>query len=265
MIKIYQNGPEFYQENKDFLLTNIYTEVFFRLNSETMYEMNKEEYCLKIEVDNKRLLALRKKPWSTLLYGDASIVAHLADFIIENDYTISNFLTPIETGNPFVDELNKRGRKINLKIAMDFMECKEKKFPTSDLVTVATEEDTDELYELHLAFVKECGLQDEIIYDHIKKTIKKFRVIRLDNKIVAMAKVVDGSEIDKKITNVYTRPAYRGRGYAKMLTATLVNDIIDQGFIATLNVDQANPISYHVYESIGFKKVFTQGIYYEVE
>ena len=38
-------------------------------------------------------------------------------------------------------------------------------------------------------------------------------------------------------------------------------EIIEKGFIATLNVDKNNPISYHIYESIGFKKVFTQGIY----
>jgi len=38
-------------------------------------------------------------------------------------------------------------------------------------------------------------------------------------------------------------------------------DFIDMGFIATLNVDINNPISYHLYSSIGFKKLFTQGIY----
>ena len=33
MIKIYDNGTDFYNENKEFLLTNVYSEVFFRLDS----------------------------------------------------------------------------------------------------------------------------------------------------------------------------------------------------------------------------------------
>ena len=50
-------------------------------------------------------------------------------------------------------------------------------------------------------------------------------------------------------------------GYARKLVNYAKNEIIAQGKIATLNVDKKNPISNHLYSSLGFKKVFSQGIY----
>ena len=58
-----------------------------------------------------------------------------------------------------------------------------------------------------------------------------------------------------------TKPEYRGMGYARKLVNYAKNEIIAQGKIATLNVDKKNPISNHLYSSLGFKKVFSQGIY----
>ena len=70
-----------------------------------------------------------------------------------------------------------------------------------------------------------------------------------------------GTDNSYRITHVYTRVEYRGMGYAKKVVNTIKNEILDMGYIATLNVDMSNPISNHIYKKIGFKKVFSQGIY----
>ena len=41
----------------------------------------------------------------------------------------------------------------------------------------------------------------------------------------------------------------------------MLNEIIDSGRIAVLNVDQKNPVSYHLYTSMGFRKIFSQGVF----
>ena len=35
--------------------------------------------------------------------------------------------------------------------------------------------------------------------------------------------------------------------------------------VATLNVDKKNPISNHLYASLGFKKLFSQGVYHIIK
>ena len=62
-----------------------------------------------------------------------------------------------------------------------------------------------------------------------------------------------------RITNVYTRGIYRGKGYARKVVNTIKNEILAAGKTATLNVDRRNPVTNHLYRALGFKPVFAQG------
>ena len=141
------------------------------------------------------------------------------------------------------------------------MESKEIIYPKSDIVLNANINDVEQIYELSFDFFKECWLPDIPNKDKLKDNIDKFKVIKEDNIIVSMAAYNIDTNKSYRITHVYTKPDKRGKGYAKKIVNTIKNEIIEKGFIATLNVDKNNPISYHIYKSIGFKKVFTQGIY----
>lgn len=44
--------------------------------------------------------------------------------------------------------------------------------------------------------------------------------------------------------------------------ATLTQDILDDGDVATLYTDQANPVSNRVYERIGYQSVGDEGEFY---
>ena len=58
MVKEYANGNEFYEENKEILLSNKYTEPFFRFDSPLLVKAGKEEYALKITEGKSCLLVL---------------------------------------------------------------------------------------------------------------------------------------------------------------------------------------------------------------
>ena len=60
---------------------------------------------------------------------------------------------------------------------------------------------------------------------------------------------------------LFRSPAYRGKGLARLVVNTAKNEILAQGKLATLNVDKKNPISNHLYRSLGFEPVFSQGEY----
>lgn len=66
----------------------------------------------------------------------------------------------------------------------------------------------------------------------------------------------------KRIGPVFTPAAERGHGYAAWVVATLTQDILDDGDVATLFTDQANPVSNHVYERIGYQSVGDEGELY---
>ena len=261
MIKIYNNGKDFYNDNKNFLLASPYTEVFFRLDSIYLLETNKKEYAIKAYSNNKALVCLKKEPYSTLFFGDIELVEEMLTFMINNGYEIYNYLCPTLLGDELMNGFNNKEYCFDKGLSMDFMEAKNKYIGKTESVEKAREEDVDEIYSLTLSFIKDCNLDDVVIKDNIRKSIDNYRIIRIDNKIVSMAKMVNNTEKDMKLTYVYTKDEYRGYGYAKNICGSIVNEIIDMGKIATLNVDQNNPISNHVYSKIGFKKVFSQAVY----
>ena len=261
MIKVYARGNDFYDDNRDFLLTNPYTEFFFRLDAPLLTETNKEEYAIKVFNDEKTLLVLEKEPYDVLFFGDKELIGELIDYLITNSYKLNSFLCPLELGEEISSYLKDKGINFKLDLGMDFMVCREKSLPSSALVEHASSDDLDAIYENVLAFIKDCGLKDKVTKEKVAKNLQYYRIIRVGNEIAAMASFYVATKDDMKITNVYTKNKYRGKGFAKLICTSILNEIIDSGKYATLNVDIKNPVSYHIYSSIGFKRVFSQGIF----
>ncbi len=57
------------------------------------------------------------------------------------------------------------------------------------------------------------------------------------------------------VGNVFTHPAYRGRGYATACTSAVVHELVQRGCRdVVLNVNIHNDIAGHVYERLGFQR-----------
>ena len=128
-----------------------------------------------------------------------------------------------------------------------------------------TEDDLDEIFDCAQRFVADCGLLDKPEKESFRKVLDSIRVIRADGKIVSMARIAPATGDDLRLVLVYTRDEYRGRGYARKVVNSAKNEILASGKRATLNVDRKNPVSYHLYLSLGFERVFSQGEFRRVE
>ncbi len=265
MITVYEKGEHFYLENKDFLLTNMYTAVFFRIDCELLKETNKEEYAIMAEANNKKLVALRKLPYSTLFYGDEQLVSEMVDFLLQQQYVIKDILCILPLGDVIINQLNSKGNNYYKHLAMDYMLCKQSVYPSSACVNKPSIEDVDELVELCRTFAIEVQLTPTENKEKIIKQLDEFRIIKEDGKIVAMATVSESTGEDKRIAYVYTRPEYRGKKLAKKVVANIVNETLEKGIYLSLNVDQENPISNQLYKSLGFTKIFSQALFKEKE
>ncbi|MCR5422833.1 MAG: hypothetical protein K6E74_04270, partial [Bacilli bacterium] len=63
MIKRYDDGKAFIKDNSFFLDENKYLSVFFYLGAELLIKPDKNNYAIKLEEDNKKLLALKVEPY----------------------------------------------------------------------------------------------------------------------------------------------------------------------------------------------------------
>lgn len=261
MIKIYSDGEAFINDNKAYLNENKYLSSFFYIDAPLLKASNQNNYALKVYENNKELLALKVEPYYLMLYGEASLLKELLICIKNNDLDVNGVYASSDIGQSFLSLCNEHlNKEFFIQLAMDFMEAKEITEPSSNEVEKASLDDVDELFICLNNFVIDCGLNDKIKKETIVKNLDSFRIIKKDNVIASLAAYSLESDSSIRITDVYTRPMYRQLGLARKIVNTIKNEIIGTGKIATLNVDQANPISNHLYTSLGFKKVFSRVI-----
>ena len=264
MIKEYSNGLKLIEENKELLDQNKYLSSFFYLDASLLTFTDKYNYGIKVSDKDRYILALKVIPYSLLLYGDSGLTSVLFKYLKEKEYEFNQILCSTIIGDEVI-KISKDvlGRSYYQSIGMDFMESNVFTSFLSDDVKKAKIEDVDEIYENTVKFHKDCHLNDKVNKDSIIKNINNFRIIKIDGKVASMASFSKYTEDSYKIGHVYTKDEYRNRGYARKVVNVIKNEIINMGKVATLNVDQKNPVSNHLYESLGFKKVFSQGIYEE--
>lgn len=74
-----------------------------------------------------------------------------------------------------------------------------------------------------------------------------------EGKTVGMASIAHRSPRHARVNNVYTAPAERGKGYASALVAAVSLVVLGEGRVPMLYADMENPVSNHVYRSIGYR------------
>ena len=104
MIKDYLNGKSFIEDNSAFLDLNKYMSSFFYIDSKLLNETNKTNYAIKVNIDDKTLLAIKVEPYNLLLYGDKECLEELLLFIKENDYEIDGIMCSIDIGDYLISK-----------------------------------------------------------------------------------------------------------------------------------------------------------------
>ena len=263
MIKEYENGDALVEENRAVLDTNQYLSQYFIVDAPMVTEPDKNNYALRSQTeDGRTLLAMKPEPFGLLLFGAPENVPELLSHMADRGFEFDRFLCGSDVGEAVSAFMKvKYGVSFDETLAMDFMEALEVTEPSSPDVVVATPEDLDELVECDRQFIKDCGLVDTVDPEKTLKYIDSFRLIKENGRIISMARLTPSPGNAMKISYVYTVDEYRGKGYARKVVNYVKNEAILQGLAATLNVDKKNPVSNHLYSSLGFRRVFSQSEY----
>ena len=265
MILSYQTGTEFLQDNQAYLQQDPYLSAFFTLDAPLLKQADRINYALRCEQAGKQLLALKVEPYNLLLLGEKACVPELLRFVFDGGYELKNYLCASELGYVLQHELERYGRCYEEALAMDFMEARRVTEPSAPEVETAQQSDLDEIFACAQRFVADCGLLDKPEKEPFRSCLDSFRIIRADGKIASMARIAPSTQDDMRLVLVYTRDEYRGRGYARKVVNSAKNEILASGKRVTLNVDRRNPVSYHLYQSLGFEPMFSQGEFRRIE
>lgn len=266
MIRRYDSGAAFLAENQAFLDTKPQISAFMALDA-PLLEKRTKSITRRDAKRTENAAGNEGRSRITCSCSETRTAAgELLDFLVRGGYEIQNYLSEKTLGDAAAREMEARfGIRYEEALAMAFMEARTLTEPSSPEVEAANEDDLDEIYACMERFLVECNLQDKPNREAMRRNIGGFRVIRADGKIVSVGKAVRDIGESMRITNVYTREAYRGKGYARKVVNTIKNEILTAGKTAALNVDRRNPVTNHLYRALGFEPVFAQGEYRRVE
>lgn len=260
MIKIYENGQEFYEDNKAILEKNPVDTSFFLNNARSLKAFDKENYAFKAYTASSYLLVLKVKPFNLLLYGSYSLCEEAVEAMCRYDFVLSGgILSEQHLALAFLDSYEKRrGGSHTLHLSMDIMYAPSCMPVEASAVDCCNVWDVSQIVMLRKNFHLEAvGMAltetEEEQKEIVEKALADFYCIRDKGSIVSIAKITRNEDNLCSISMVYTLPEYRCRGFSRKIVTKITRDILSWHKIPYLYVDKKNPISNHLYESIGYR------------
>ena len=252
---LYQNGIDFYQDNQTIIENNLIETAFFKMNYQHIDSCTKDNYAIKISNESESLIALQRTPYNLLVFGSTNLVTELVKVIISNDLNVNGILTSKTIANFFIDEISKYHHwTFKLRSDMSILTCnKYNELNTNYLIETPSNKDLEELKELQDMFHEEIFHEaSDVKISDFEHELSNYLIIRLNDSIVSMIKRVRDEKNICSLSFVYTRKEYRFQGIARILVTSLTNAIVKENKLAYLFVDNNNPISNHLYKSIGY-------------
>ena len=256
MYKVYKTGQEFLDENLDIIRNDPLGATFFEVNAKAITYCNTIDYAIRIETDGQLLLAIHVGDYPLVLYGSEYCADELAEIVANHKLTFSKTIGPYGLSNAFLTKYELRvGGSHKVDLFMDVMYCEKASFCDTSGVEQATEKDICEIAQLVVDFTFEAlGEKPELdkVTDSVSQRIHSYAILREDGKIVSVASGYDENNGLCRLANVYTKPEYRNKGYSRKVVTYLTEQAITSGNLPYLHVDQRNPVSNHLYSSIGY-------------
>ena len=255
MYKIYTTGQEFLDENINLIRSDPLGTTFFEGNAKMIPQCDGNNYAVRVEIDGQLLLAIHVGDYPLVLYGSERCADELAKVVTKHKLSFCKTIGALELSTVFLTAYEQRvGGSHQINKSMDVMSCGKVNCCDTADVEQATEREIEEIAQLEADFTFEAlGERPELseLLSKVTTQINNFAVIRKNGEIVSIAEGIDEGGLCR-ISYVYTKPAHRNRGYSRKVVTYLTQRAIAVGNLAYLHVDKNNPISNHLYLSIGY-------------
>ena len=256
MYKLYKTGQEFLDENLDIIRNDPLGTTFFEANAKMISKCDENNYAVRVDVDGNLLLAIHVGDYPMVVYGSEQCVCELANVVSQHKLQFNRVIGFYDVTNAFLtayEQLHGGSHKVNL--SMDIMYCEKVNPCDTSSVEQATQRDVDEIAQLVVDFTFEALAEKpdwNKTVDKVAQQIDAYALFRVEGKIVSIASCHGDNNGPSRISNVYTAPEYRNKGYSRRVVTYLTEQIIANGKVPCLHVDQHNPVSNHLYQKIGY-------------
>ena len=257
MYKLYKTGKDFLDENLNLIRSDPLGTIFFESNANAIEQCDESSYAVRVECGDEVFMAIRLNGFPLVLNGSERCVEEFAQVASERKLQFDKVLGYYDLSDKFLtcyERYAGGGHRVNL--SMDIMYCKQFAPCDTSGVECATAKDVEEISRLYVAFLNEALGKNETWggkIAQIAQEIDNYALLRVDEEIVSIASRKDSGSGLCRISNVYTKPEHRNKGYSRKLVTYLTEQILKTGNLPCLFVDQHNPVSNHLYQKIGYK------------
>lgn len=267
----YENIKDFWKDTQTLLEQEEWYNCLMIGNChEALEKGNIDMFLATITNDNNEieLIMLYIKPWKLIFYSPTNNYSdEILKFTAEEVYKYDTELLGVNSRNDvaerfakFYCDLANMKYIIHTGLRILLLEKLETGNLLDDVIyRKAKLEDKETLIKYIQNFMKEA-LHEECEYEKAEEKFfkylnKGFYVLEKEGKIVCQASVSRTMKYGKCISAVYTPDEERGKGYAYNLIYNASRELLKSGDkYCVLYTDDANPISNHVYEKIGYKR-----------
>lgn len=267
----YNNIKDFTNDNLELILEKEWLNNLMVANCLEGLEKGVEGWTLAAVTNNEKteLILLHRRPWNLLLYSPTDNTSdELFEFVANEYFKIDNNLNGVNAEKELARKFSKyysaiaqKEAKLNFPMRILVLENLNK--PNLVENTIFREAKRDEepiLLEFLKIFNKEAlgeELEEQVLKERLNSYFEKgYYVLEVDGQIVSQAVISRVLTKGKSIGGVFTLKEYRGKGYAYNLVYKISEKMLKEGAeYCVLYTDDNNPISNHVYEKIGYKRM----------
>ncbi len=267
----YEKIEDFVNENMSLILEKEWLNCLMVGNCFDGLKQKNNDWLLAKVIDNNKteLILLYRKPWKLLLYSPTDNKSdELFKFVAKEIYKIDANLLGVnsekEIANKFAKyycEIAKFNFRTHMPLRILLLTELENSNLNKELIfREAKPNDKPILIKFIKDFYNEAVSEkytDSEIEEKFNSYIRRgYYVLEKNNKIVSQAMFARDLKKGKCISGVYTPKEERGKGYAYNLIYRISKKVLDEGSeYCVLYTDDENPISNHIYEKIGYRKM----------
>ena len=256
MVKFYENGADFLHENIDILRERPLETTFFEVNAQSISRCDDTNFAVRAEAYGELLLCVHIGDYPAVLFGSVVCAQELAQSVAQRKLNFSRTLGAEDVSLAFWKEYESIvGGSHKINFSMDVMTCNSVVPCDVSDVVCATPNDAEQIARLSVSFAADATRQIanlQEIFQRVRRNISAYRCVKRDGKAVSVAAVHEESNGLTRISEVYTLPEYRNKGFARQTVTSFTADILKCGRTPYLHVDKTNPVSNRLYLSIGY-------------
>ena len=216
-----------------------------------------------------KLIALMTPPWNITLYAVDNLTSNeaiscLVEGIMKNDVPMPGVITENKLGMAFAktySEATGKEYRINKNMRQYVLTDVNPEISITGKLRLSRKEDMAFLPYWKEGFQHDCfshpavPKSDPEPYHYLINTGRLY-IMENDGIPVSMAMINREMQNVCGVSNVYTPPYFRGKGYASSCVAELSRIILKKGYKScVLYTDLDNPTSNSIYQKIGYKPI----------